>query len=407
MSDHAKYSPSQLKRIIACPGSVKLSEGYTEEESPYAAEGTMLHEIMAATLQKLQKQPSPFLVPVFLEEAINEAPVKLEKEQIRTCEAALDAFLAVFTELKEECDLVKIDIEERVSLEGYHVPDCSGTADVILTCFGRESFRVREIHIIDWKFGQGVYVDVENNPQCQAYLLGACAKWVSSPSAEVLKAHIIQPRLDNYNSHQYTYQELMNWCDTVLKPAIKLAENGTVFFAGEEQCQWCKASGNCKAEYELARDTAIKAFALYTQPDVSDEDKKWILENTAFLTKYVDSVKKEVVARLLMGGEFPGYKLVNGRSSRDWESEETAREWLVSRSEQPGSGFGFEDIFETKLVTPAKAEKLSKGMKKDPEFVALYNTREGAPTLVKAEDKRPEYMAPGATEAFAEFITND
>ena len=67
MSKHAKCSPSRLARIIRCPGSVQLcSEVQEQEQSVYAAEGSLLHlatERCLDTLKQGEKCPSDIVSP--------------------------------------------------------------------------------------------------------------------------------------------------------------------------------------------------------------------------------------------------------------------------------------------------------------------------------------------------------
>lgn len=51
---HAKLSASSASRWMACPGSVKLSQGAPSGSSEYAAEGTYAHHIAAECLASTQ-----------------------------------------------------------------------------------------------------------------------------------------------------------------------------------------------------------------------------------------------------------------------------------------------------------------------------------------------------------------
>lgn len=396
MTQHAKYSPSKLARIIACPGSVKLSESMPEESSSYADEGTMLHNVMADTLNELKQKGTIF----FLKDIFNRVAEKYEltREQTIVCDDALDYFTDVYNTLPSP----ELFIEEAVTLEPFGIKDCYGTADVIIVAG-------YVVHVIDWKFGQGHYVEVKDNPQFMAYGLGFFRTSENLHNFLEVHLHVVQPRLDNFNSVVHDPRLLLPWARTNILEAIELAEIGEVFGPGEETCRWCPAKDICKARFDYVQQVAEKAYWMYSnQNSVTDADKAWLLENTGFLEKYVKDIKQEVLNRILLGGEFTGYRVVNGKSSRVWSNETEAREWLVAKSDEPNVGFTFEDIFETKMVTPAKAEKLTKGMKKDPAFISLVKKLEGGPTLVKADDKRPDYtQAVNASDTFAQYAMED
>ena len=396
MTQHAKYSPSKLARIIACPGSVKLSESMPEESSSYADEGTMLHNVMADTLNELKQRGTIF----FLKDIFNRVAEKYEltREQTIVCDDALDYFTDVYNTLPSP----ELFIEEAVTLEPFGIKDCYGTADVIIVAG-------YVVHVIDWKFGQGHYVEVRDNSQFMAYGLGALGSLENISKFSEVHLHVVQPRLDNYNSITYNPRQLLLWARTTLFEALHLAEECTTFGPSEETCLWCPAKEMCKARYNMVKQITEKAYSMYSnQNSVSDDDKAWLLDNVGFLDKYVKDLRQEVLNRILLGGEFPGYRVVNGKSSRVWLNEAEAREWLIAKSDDPGAGFTFEDVFETKMVTPAKAEKLTKGMKKDPAFISLVKKLEGGPTLVKADDKRPDYtQAVNASDTFAQYAMED
>ena len=50
---HAVLAASSAKKWIHCPPSARLEEGIPDEESPYAAEGTLAHSIGELKLSRL------------------------------------------------------------------------------------------------------------------------------------------------------------------------------------------------------------------------------------------------------------------------------------------------------------------------------------------------------------------
>ena len=381
MSEHAKYSPSQLHRIIECPGSVALTADEPEETTNYAEEGTMLHRVMEQSIKN-----SPVSDVWFNKE--------LTKEQTRTCEEAHEYYLEVLKEAQLEgpCE---VSLESKTSLAYINLPDCYGTADVVIRT-------PKTLHVLDWKFGQGVEVHVKDNPQFMAYAVGAAESVEELLSYERVVTHVVQPRINNMYAHEYMPQQLLLWVEETLRPALTSAENNGPCKAGLTQCQWCKAKHKCVARYDLAKKTAEQVFAMYAQPSIDDDDLADLLAKAPFLEKYLSELKAHVYERCLSGQGFPGYKVVCGRSSRAWKDENAAREWLMAQADKPEVSFTFEDLFESKFLSPPKAEKLAKGLKKDPDFLAMINVNPGKPTLVSSTDPREEYTAPNEFLKFAE-----
>ena len=395
MTVHAKHSPSQLHRIIACPKSVKLCEGEPNETSVYAQEGTMLHEVMEASLGHCDIRISALSILSDKELYLMDInPEPLTREQRRACEGAAEYVYDVYRELQLEGP-VKVELESPSSLAYLNMPTCYGIADV------RMSTR-KSLHILDYKFGQGIEVMVKDNPQFQAYALGSVSKVSDLLAYEKIVTHVVQPRLNNYYGQEYTPQELILWGEETLRPALEMAESDGPCNPGVEQCRWCLAKHKCKGRFDLANQTAQRIFAMYAQDVVTDEEKAALLKDAKVLEQYIKDIKSEALTLCVDGAGFPGYKAVCGRSSRGWRDEKKAREFLLAKADDPEAGFDFDDLFVSKFLTPPKAEKLTKQMKKDSEFQELVIKFPGKPTLVPESDPREAYSM-NATSTFAAF----
>lgn len=391
--EHAKYSPSQLARIIACPGSVKASETETQETNSYAEEGTMLHQVMEQTIGKAIKAAK------LDERLVIEAPNHtLTREQLWACEVAGDYFTELYRELALSGQ-VEVFLETKTTLAPFGIYDCYGTADVkIMTSTG-------ELHIIDWKFGQGIFVDAVNNPQFKAYALGSCVAFGRPAGFKKIVTHVVQPRLGNCHGVEYTYGELLDWANEILKPALHLASTSAPRIPGEEQCKWCLAKANCSERHNVALNNASTLFEAYAKPTgVSDNEVADLLEIAKQLDGYIKDLHARAYAQALSPQGFPGHKIVAGRSSRRWKNEAKAREWLLAQADEPDSGFDFEDLYESKFLTPPKAEKLTRDMKKNAEFQALIDKIPGKPTMVPNSDPR-EPLNISAEDTFSQYAT--
>lgn len=87
---------------------------------------------------------------------------------------------------------------------------------------------------------------------------------------------------------------------------------------------------------------------------MDDAQIRQIMEAAPLMRQLLEGVEKEALRRLEAGQTIAGLKLVNGRGSRAWAlPEEEMADKLVKM------GIPKSAIYEIKLVTPAKAEKLT------------------------------------------------
>ena len=380
---HAKISPSQISRIIRCPASIdfidqlKVRELLPKEQTNiYADEGTLLHERMASYITKSFYKKKD-----------------LTDEQINTVEEAFDWYLSL--RARENLGIPKV--ETKVSLKGYSIPECWGTADII-----HDDNHYVALHVVDWKFGQGVPVPVDSNEQLMTYLLGAAGSWEELLKYQELWIHIAQPRLDYYGSYQCNLEEPKELIRRI-RESIKLK----FFKAGEKQCLWCGAKPYCATYRDYCESKASSVFESYAiapldtaelvvQNTTSFERIKQIYLLEPFFKK-VFKMAKDHLESLTPGQlEELGMKRVSGRSNRQWKDPELVAEFFNSR--------GYDDIYEEpKMKSPSVLEKSLKGLKKDPEFQELVYKPLGAPTIVPINDMRLEYSQnPG--EAFAALV---
>jgi hypothetical protein len=135
---------------------------------------------------------------------------------------------------------------------------------------------------------------------------------------------------------------------------------------------------------------------------MSDEQLRQIMEAAPLMRQLLDGVEKESLRRLKAGQAVPGLKLVYGKGSREWSlSDEEIAEKLQKMGVPKSS------IYETKLVSPAKAEKLV-WKKRDGTEVQLserqlktmeqeYVTKlAGKLTVVPESDSRPAVITNAA-----------
>ena len=385
-NQHSESSPSQLPRIRLCPGSVQACRNVEEVQSQYAAEGEMLH---LATERSLDILPSSMETQV--PKDILDQPI-LDSEQ----RAAVQDSFEFVVRLRESMALLgdyTECLEGKVSLEHFGLPEVYGTCDYIL-------WNDATIHIADWKYGRGVPVYVENNDQIYAYALGAIGTPERLEQFDQIWIYIRQPRISNSSKMRVTRKELLDWLEEIKRALSKAEGKHAPLVAGTKQCQFCKARFTCKTRYNKAMEVAQEVFAVHAKlPDqVSAEEVANVLTKAPILEKYLKDLAVYALNECLLGRDIPGKKAVYGRAIRRWIEEAKAIEYLL------GQDVEVDDLYVSKMVGPAAAEKLLKpAQRKEEDFKALIVKPQGKPTLADTHDKREAITSQSAECAFQQY----
>jgi len=363
--DHSNYSPSRLKRIIECPGSVgliaslALTKAISEDKpSSYAAHGTMLHKVFDRYYSGVESGYD------YLD--------KDDQFLIRECEDFLEILLAS----KGHTNYM-VKSETRIDLSDWGIPDVWGTSDYQVI----DPIK-RHVDVIDWKFGSGVPVYAKENPQLLAYAAGAIG-WPTT--IQTVTVHIVQPAIENFSSWELTIEELYEWVHGTLAVAInKAASEIDEFNPGIEQCRWCEAQNHCRTRFDYVQSLATRIFEANAKlaECPTPEELVSLIDQAPMVEKAIKSIILYVQTEMLKGVSFPGVKLVRGRSNRKWIDTKKAVEWLSENTE-------IDDLFVSKLRSPSQLEKEVKSLKKNDDFKKLYEQPEGKITLVGLSDKRP------------------
>jgi len=361
MSAHAKLSASGAHRWIACPGSVKAEEGLPDKTSSFAEEGTVAHDIAERAL-RLGFNCDTLCDRPDLEHIAD--PAQVYVDYVRALPGKLRF------------------IETRVDFSEW-VPGGFGTADAIV--IEEDS---ATLHIADLKFGKGVRVDAQNNPQAMLYALGAYSMFSFLHEIERVKIAIVQPRIDNISEWEISVHDLLKWGEVARAAAEATAQPNAKRVPGEKQCRFCKAKATCPALMKLTEQTLLMDFEEHDEPaapnKLTDEQLGEALKARPVIEAWLNAVETLVKQRLSAGDQFPGWKLVEGRANRAWIDEESAAkelEWLVG-----------DRAFTRKLISPSQAEKaLGKEHKKAIESLAF--KPQGKAALAPASDPRPPITA--------------
>jgi len=365
---HAKLGASNAHRWLYCSGSVKAEQGFKDQSSQFAVEGTAAHELSELALLH-GKEPQDWIGKPLVENS----EWVVDEEMANYVQVYTDYCRAIAKDADETF------IEQRVSYNDW-VPDGFGTND-----FGAIFLKGKRIKIADLKYGKGVQVDAENNPQAMLYGLGTYAEFSWLSEFEWVDIAIVQPRLDHISEWSISVKDLLKWAEWVSQRAEIALSDDAERVPGEKQCRFCKAKGSCPALMKYTEDIIMAEFDDLDDdlpsPDIlSQEQLRKVLEHKGLIEGWLSSVETVVRERLEAGQDFPGFKIVEGRSLRRWGDE--------SEAERVLSDLLGDNLYKKTMVSPAQAEKV---LKKEQRSVleGLVVKPAGKPTLAPEIDKRP------------------
>ena len=388
---HAKLSCSGAARWLNCPGSVKLSGLYPATSSPYTMEGTIAHAMLEAGI----KDSGEFRAVLEQAEAFYREHPELDgsaKAMQDTIEDMLTWILAEYEKERKEDPAVSIYSEQQVDLSGY-IPGGFGTADVTIA-------RTGFLHIIDLKYGKGVEVSAVENPQLRLYALGMLEMLDMIYDVKDIRMTIYQPRIGNISSDAITADALREWGRTVVKPAAELAISDGAPFAAGEWCRFCPARRECRTR--AGENLALEKYKRKTL--LSNDEIGEILKAVDEMVKWANDLKTGALDKLEAGEVIPGWKVVAGRSVRQF-SESATEDTIVAAAEK--AGFKKPLLYETKMLSLSAIEKLM-GKKVFAQALGEYVVKpEGKPTLAPESDKRPSLTQAKAADVFADDLQDD
>jgi Protein of unknown function (DUF2800) len=361
VADHADIGPSSLHRVLACPGSYLLCKDAPDTAGIDAAIGTAAHTLAALALERTIHDLREFLTTdidgVTVDEDMTGA-VQVYVDHIRT---------EVVTSKGE------LLVEQRLDIPAL---ETFGTADAVIVGAHDKILRV-----YDYKHGRGVKVSAIENPQMLAYASGALARYGTVDDYLGVTVTIVQPRIDHIESYTVGIDELQRWEEDAGR-IVALARQGTdALTPGEKQCRFCPAKATCPA---------LRKYSLDHLPEIPDapiheEDLGLLLPKLALLEQWISAVRDKAQAVMLAGGAVPGYKLVEGRRSRDWADPEAVKE-LFKKSFRLRD----DEMYTRKLLSPPQAEKLFKGSaRRWAKVEPLIAWSTGNPTIAPVADRRP------------------
>lgn len=370
---HAVLSASGASRWMNCTPSAQLEAKYgVKTNSEYAAEGTLAHELAEMLLTCFLKKQNAWNFA-----AIENNPLYTPDmpdyvaQYVEYCQGAYNELLKLHPQDTE------MRIEAKLDLSRY-VPESFGTADCIVV--GGDTMEV-----IDLKYGKGVVVYADDNPQLKLYALGAYDLLGMLYDIKTVRLTIVQPRLDSISSWELPLDDLLDWAENELREKAHLAYTGQGEPTIGAWCKFCSVKSRCTALYQEALDVADNDFEddprIMTDDQVSD-----ILSRSDLITDFLDAVKEYALNQALEGKSWPNFKLVEGRSVRKFGAEDSV---IAAVLEESFPDVPREEFFNSKIKGITDLEKLL-GKKKFAEMLGDYIVKPaGKPTLVSATDKRP------------------
>lgn len=363
-TEHSWFGPSKGALGVNCPPSIRLTENMYEESSEFAMEGTAAHALAEYKGRRALGLP------------VESRPVSDYDSDVM--EEATDEYAELLqdrvNQMRLRCKDPLIQFETQVGM-GNYVPDSYGTCDFM--CIGDD-----ELLIVDFKFGYQEISAVENI-QMQMYSLGAYLKFGHLYDFTTITMIICQPRIHNTSVWSTTVDDLLHWAESVLKPAAAMAAAGEGEFNPGPWCSkyYCKARMKCRARCEELLRLAQMEFK--PAPLLSDDELACVMEKADDLSKWADEIMAYATAQAIeYGKEYPGWKLVSGRSVTKLADEAAA----VKAAKD--AGLTDDQLYKKSVVTLTEFKKL---LGKDRyENLIVPFTKKSTPklTLTRDTDKR-------------------
>ena len=376
MGNHAILSASSSHRWLHCLPSARLELEFENTNGEAAKEGTAAHALAEHKLKKAlrirSKRPTS----------------EYDSDEMEECTDAYVDFIMEQVELASKyCTDPIVLIEQRLDFSCY-VPDGFGTGDCVIISDDR-------LHIVDFKYGMGVLVDAEDNPQMKLYALGALEIYDSLYDIKEISMTIFQPRRENVSTWTVPVEELKAWAEEELKPKAAKAYQGEGEYMPGPWCTFCRASTRCRARADENLKLAQMEFKM--PPLLTDSEIEEVLTILPDLTKWANEITAYATdAAVNHGKEWHGFKVVEGRSVRKYKDENAVAEKAVIS--------GYKDIYRKSLIPMTEMQKLMGKTKFEEILGNLIYKPPGKPTLVPNSDKRPAMNVADAKNEFNEIM---
>jgi hypothetical protein len=385
---------------MTCHPSARLEATVPEKDTAYTREGTIAHAMSEHMLQVLLETQQEIMPD--LDFFLNHYAVAIAND-VNACESegldwkemaetVYDHYVRPVYEsylgAKLQDPEAELLIEAKLKLSEF-IPEGFGSSDAVLI-YGDT------MEVFDLKYGKGVKVEADNNPQMMCYALGAFCGPGEFYDIQKVRMTILQPRLRHESSFEIFVVDLILWAEHVLKPAAEAAFKGEGAQVPGDHCRFCKVAARCKA---LTEHT-LNVTKNQTEPGLMTlEEIAELLPHFATIKSWISSVEDYALEAAMEGDTIPGYKIVEGRSIRKISNAAEA----IARLD--GAGIPAENYLrpaELKTITDLEKTLTKKGF--TTILGDLVVKPEGKPTLVEESDPRPAFSK--AEKDFANIIDN-
>lgn len=355
---------SSAGRVLQCPGSVQLCAQYPNIESEWAAEGTALHMAMDMIMSGLAKNDRDVIGLVFNGYTINE---DLYNEAIQPC-------LDMWDQIDEELGGIGYLSEQRVTFPG--IADAFGTTDVIGAAKDRTV-------LVDFKFGRGVAVSAEDNPQEKYYAragMNTPATAAFFDADKPVELFIFQPRVNDgepFTRWMTSTKQLLAF-EIELKTAVETAMMPDAPLNMGPYCKFCSAKSGCPLYQNLA-STSLEI----SRDEMVEHIEEW-LPKADMLIGLGEFIKTLAHDQMEKGAHITGWKLVGKRANRKWVDDDKALKYMAK------AGIPANERHVKKLLSPKQTEDTLKRLRLGGTLPdALVEKVSSGTTLAPDSDSRP------------------
>lgn len=380
MSAHANRSPSGAHGWLECAGWCSDPKGST-----HADEGTDAHELAAIVLTDGVGHADVYKGRVMgLGNVVGDEMVLAVQDYVDYVRGVAEATDG------------EVLVEQRLPIEAITgEPDAHGTSDSVILAGA-------ELTIVDLKYGRGVPVSAEDNPQLQIYALAALDEFSLVQDFDTVRMVIHQPRLGAVSEWVQSVDELRAFGQAVKDRIAAHDTNPDARNPGDKQCRWCASKATCpelaaRVQAEVGSNfedlttfnREMTEAALRQRPQGLDADALGqALAAVDLVEMWCKAVRAEVEARLVAGQAVPGFKLVQGKKgNRQWSDKQAAEDLLKAMRVK------HDQMYDYSVISPTTAEKLAKaeviGPRQWPKVAALITQTDGKPSVAPESDKRP------------------
>lgn len=361
---------------MACPGSVRAAAGKAVVSSSYAELGTAAHTLFEMCM-RLDDTPDAWLGRTVHNHVVDE-------DMANAVGYACD-FVRSYLATQPLAEWHAEHITNAGQLFGRK--DVWGTSDTVI-----DNRALRELIVLDYKHGAGVYVEVEDNAQLMIYALGYIAGRYGSLARapyERIVLVVVQPRAFGpggpVRQHVLSMEEMGAFSRRLFDAASATDAPDAPLVPGEH-CRFCPASAQCPALAQHAMDTAREEFT----PIVDQDPARlaYLLRQVPVIDAWCRALETAAEQHLLRGHTLPGFKLVRGRTSYFWQADP---ERVLSQLK--ACGLTEDQAAPRELISVATARKMLGGTKKQSVFNTQISPMVGRSTpkltLAAEEDPRP------------------